>query len=108
MRRVPVVLAAVVGAVLAAIGVGCSTGPRPASFGWTAYAPLSDTVYVVPVGPPAWATALVVLGSLMVGAAVALLLVRRRPRERRLARIRTVRRHAAWTDRRRRRVAERS
>jgi heme/copper-type cytochrome/quinol oxidase subunit 1 len=79
VRRVLVVLAVAVGAVLAAIGVWCSTGPRPASFGWTAYAPLSDTTYVVPVGPPVWATALVVLGSLMVGAAVTLLLVRRRP-----------------------------
>ena len=79
MRRVLIVLAAPIGAVLAAIGVWYSTAQRPASFGWTAYAPLSDTTYVVPVGPPAWATALVVVGSLVVGAALTLLLVRRRP-----------------------------
>jgi heme/copper-type cytochrome/quinol oxidase subunit 1 len=79
VRRTLVLVAAALGAVLAAIGVWCSTGPRPASFGWTAYAPLSRTAYIVPVGPPAWATALVVLGSLVVGAAVALLLTRRRP-----------------------------
>lgn len=77
VRRVLIVVAAAVGAVLAAVGVWCSTDRRPASFGWTAYAPLSDSVYVVPVGPPAWATALVVVGSLVVGAAVALLLTRR-------------------------------
>ena len=79
MRRPLVLVAAALGAVVAAIGIWCSTGPRPTSFGWTAYAPLSRTAYIVPVGPPAWATVLVVLGSLVVGAAVTLLLVRRRP-----------------------------
>jgi len=80
VRRALVVAAAALGVVLAAVGVWCSTGPRPAAFGWTAYAPLSRTAYVVPVGPPSWATALVVVGSLVVGVAVTLLLTRRRPR----------------------------
>jgi heme/copper-type cytochrome/quinol oxidase subunit 1 len=79
VRRPLVVVAGALGAVLAAIGIWCSTDRRPASFGWTAYAPLNAGTYVVPVGPPAWATALVVVGSLLVGAALTLLLIRRRP-----------------------------
>lgn len=79
MRRALIVVTAVLGAAVAAIGIWCSTDRRPEHFSWTAYAPLPDATYVVPIGPPAWATALVVAGSLVVGAAVTLLLIRRRP-----------------------------
>ena len=79
VRRVLLVITAVLGGALAAIGIWFATDRRPASFGWTAYAPLSDTTYVVPVGPPVWAIALVVAGSVAAGAALALLL-NRRPR----------------------------
>jgi heme/copper-type cytochrome/quinol oxidase subunit 1 len=80
VRRAFLVLIAVVGVVLAAVGVWFSTDRRPASFGWTAYAPLSSAAYPIVVGPPAWAVALIALGCLAVGSAVTLLVVHRRPR----------------------------
>jgi heme/copper-type cytochrome/quinol oxidase subunit 1 len=80
MRRVVPALVAVVGVVLAAIGVWSSTATRAASFGWTAYAPLSSESYPVFVGPQWWALVLIAVGGVAVGSAVTLLLVRRRPR----------------------------
>lgn len=80
MRRAPIVLSLVLGAVVAAVGIWSSTTFRRETFGWTAYAPLSSETYSVPYGPPWWATAMVVAGSLVVGAAITLLVVRRRAR----------------------------
>jgi len=39
----------VLGLIGMIVGVVLLTRPAPASFGWTAYAPLSNTVYVPPV-----------------------------------------------------------
>ncbi len=79
MRRVVPALVAIVGVVLAAIGVWVSTDRRPASFGWTAYSPLSSESYPILVGPQWWALALVAVGGVIVGSAATLLLVWRRP-----------------------------
>lgn len=77
MRLVPL-LAAALGVVALAVGAVAAVQQRPASFGWTAYSPLSGQAYVVSVGAPWWAVALVGLGGVLLGAGAALLIARRR------------------------------
>ena len=80
MRRSVLTAVTLLGVAVAAIGVWVSTGRRSASFGWTAYSPLSAEAYPVVVGPPWWAVALIAVGCLATGSAVTLLLVQRRRR----------------------------
>lgn len=49
------------------VGVSLLTRPTPASFGWTAYAPLANTTYV-----PPFVTGTFVLGALVLVLATAL------------------------------------
>jgi heme/copper-type cytochrome/quinol oxidase subunit 1 len=80
MRPVLLAVVALAGSAAAVAGLWFSTDLRPASIGWTAYSPLSDQPYVVPVGPPWWALALLAIGCLALGSALTLLVVRRRAR----------------------------
>ncbi|NRG41300.1 hypothetical protein HRK28_10245 [Rathayibacter sp. VKM Ac-2835] len=74
------------GVLLVVIGIiVAATTPSEVSFGWFAYAPLSETMFS-PVGtmvvPPGQATAgaLIVLGLLVLAFCAGWLLARRRPR----------------------------
>ena len=74
-------IAAVVGAVGAVAGLAVLlTTPAPASFGWTAYAPLSKTVYAPTVAHAPLGLLLVVAGSAMVGCGVTGVVLTRRGR----------------------------
>ncbi|WP_375407243.1 hypothetical protein [uncultured Amnibacterium sp.] len=80
MHRIVLALVTVAGVVTAGIGLWFSTDRRPASFGWTAYSPLSSTAHPFAVGPPWWSLALIAIGCLAVGSAVTTLVTRRRNR----------------------------
>ncbi|MFD4990845.1 hypothetical protein ACFWH7_03765 [Cellulosimicrobium cellulans] len=76
-RVATVVLAVLLLLGVALLVVAASLASRPTSFGWFAYAPLSDTTFV-PVGayPPGIAAFLAGAGALMVGGAVGFLVGR--------------------------------
>ena len=80
MARVWFAVVAVVGAVGAVAGLAVLlSSPSPASFGWTAYAPLSKTVYAPTATHAPLGLLLMVTGSAMVGCGVTgVVLARRR------------------------------
>lgn len=77
--RLAVLVLAAAGVVVGADLVAAPHGP--ATFGWTAYAPLSSTVFAPsPVVPLAAAVALLVVSAFVLGAAAAVLWTGRRRR----------------------------
>jgi len=80
MPRLWFAIAAGVGVLAAVAGAAMIlTAPAPASFGWTAYAPLPRTAYAPPPSHQPLGLLLVVAGSAMAGSGVTgIVLARRR------------------------------
>lgn len=72
------VLVALVVAGVALLAAALWAGTRPVSYGWFAYAPLSESTYIPSAGPPPAVTALLAgLGALLVGGAAGFVVGRR-------------------------------
>ena len=78
-NRLPVALAAVgIVALAAGIGLIVWAALHPASFGWTAYAPLSETALVPSTSYDVWGERVITLGLVFLAFSAGLLVGRRR------------------------------
>ncbi|HEY8319561.1 MAG TPA: hypothetical protein VIG76_12090 [Amnibacterium sp.] len=81
MARLWFAIAAGVGVLAAVAGLAMIlVAPAPASFGWTAYAPLPKTVYAPPSSHQPLGLLLVVAGSAMAGSGLTGVVLARRGR----------------------------
>lgn len=77
-RVATVVLVAMTGLGVALLGLGAWLARRPPSFGWFAYAPLSNTTFTPGAAyPPGLAALAAAVGALLLGAVVGFLVGRR-------------------------------